>query len=227
MAHHKVFSKQRWGSAQKAELHLFGIEQSKHADITNLTNQAIERYGSLLKKYTPDLNDDAEILEIGCGPACVSQVIPHGHKTYLDPLLDDFRRTWPGSLPKGRFITGMAEHINMPDQSYDVIVCLKTISHVQNPELVLHEMERLLKPNGILVFSATVWPLPFAQLHYFTANLFPQRVLTNRLYCYTQRGIENSLKRHFCIDRAETLPPQSMFTLKQERLYICSPLNAS
>ena len=227
MAHHKAFSKQRWNSAQKAELHQFGIEQENHADITDLAEQAYQRYGSIIAQYTTYLDDDSQILEVGSGPACVSQYIPHGHKTFLDPLLDDFRRTWPGSLPKGTYITGMAEQINAPNQSYDFILCLKAISHVQNPELVLHEIERLLKPDGKLILSVDVWPLPFAQLHYFTANFFPQCTLKNRLYCYTQRGIENTLKRHFCIEDAYTLPAMQSFSLRQERLYICAHLPKS
>ena len=224
MAHHKAFNKQRWSSAQKVELHLFATEKKRHMDISDLANQALQRYGTFINQETSDIKDDAEILEIGCGPACVSQFIPHGHKTFLDPLLDDFRRLWPGSLPKGTFITGMAEQINMPNQSYDFILCLKTISHVQNPELLLHEIERLLKPNGKLVLSANTWPVPFAQLHYFTAKIFPQWTLKDRLYCYTQRGIENSLQRHFNIEKNYVLPATHTLSLKQERLYVCTPL---
>ncbi|MDQ6967833.1 MAG: class I SAM-dependent methyltransferase [Mariprofundaceae bacterium] len=224
MAHHKAFSKQRWSVALKAELALCSQLRQKNADLNSLKELLKERYIPLIEPHISNLQEDSQILELGCGPACVCQFIKLGKKTFLDPLLDDFRRAWPGSLPKGTFITEMAENIKAPDASYDCIVCLKTLSYVQNPELILHETERLLKPDGSFIISVELWPSAFAKLHYFTAKFFPQRTLKNRLYCYTKHGLENTLKRHFNIHSSQHLPSTEAFSLKDEWLYICTPL---
>jgi len=224
MAHHKAFSKQRWSTSLKAELAQLSQLQQQNADIDPLRKQTRKRYLPLIEPHVSGLHEDSQILELGCGPSCISQFIKQGKKTFLDPLLDDFRRAWPGSLPKGTFITEMAENINAPDAFYDCIICLRTISHVQNPELVLHEVERLLKHNGTFLVSVELWPSAFAKLHYFTANFFPQRILRSRLYCYTKRGIENTLQRHFNIQSSHCIPDMKIFNLKQEYFYVCTPL---
>jgi len=221
---HKAFSKQRWSAALKAELLLFNQLQQDNADIGSLKKQLKARYLPLIEPHLPDLQEGSEILELGCGPTCVSQYIKKGKKTFLDPLLDDFRRAWPGSLPKGTFITEVAENINAPEAYYDCIICLKTISYVQNPELVLHEVERILKDDGTFIISVELWPTAFAKLHYLTARLFPQRVLKNRLYCYTKRGIENTLQRHFNIQSSQCISSVKVLNIKHEWLYICTPL---
>ncbi|MDX8397384.1 MAG: class I SAM-dependent methyltransferase [Mariprofundaceae bacterium] len=222
MAHHKAFSKQRWDNAQKAELTLLGLTQHQHANIKQLTQEAKQCYLPFINPFTQDLQADSHILDIGCGPACISQFIPIGHKTFLDPLLDNFRRAWPGSLPKGKFITAMAEQVKRPDASFDMILCMKTLSHSHNPELILHEVERLLKSNGTFILSVDLWPTFFARLHYFTANFFPQWTLKNRLYCYTKQGIENTLKRYFNIISVQAIPSGTGHkALKKEYFYVC------
>jgi len=227
MAHHKAFSKQRWSTALKAELVLFSQLQKKNTDINSLKKQIKNRYLPLIEPHVANLQKDSQILELGCGPTCISQFIKLGKKTFLDPLLDDFRRAWPGSLPKGTFIVGMAESINAPDVFYDCIICIKTISHVQNPELVLHEAERLLKHHGTFLLSIELWPTAFAKLHYLTARFFPQCALKNRLYCYTKHGIENTLQRHFNIQSSHCIPSIKVFSLKHEYFYVCTPLKSS
>jgi len=224
MTHHKAFSKQRWSTALKAELSLFNQLQERNVDISIVKKKIRKRYLPLIEPHTSNLQEGSMILELGCGPTCISQFIKQGKKTFLDPLLDNFRRAWPGSLPKGTFITEMAENITAPNASYDCILCLKTISHVQNPELVLHEVERLLKHDGTFIISIELWPTIFAKLHYLTAKFFPQRALKNRLYCYTKRGIENTLQRHFQIQSSHCIPDIKIFNLKHEYFYVCKPL---
>ena len=226
MAHHKPVGKQRWNSAQKYFAASLGLNQAEHVNIIRMVRRAKRRYMPYIRPVTEHLNADSKILEMGCGPTCVAQFITEGKHTYMDPLLDDYRRAWPGSLPKGNFITGMAERSQLSDAYFDRILCIRTISHTQNPELVMHEVERLLKTDGIFIMSVDLWSLMFARLHCLTAKFFPQWVLNNRLYCYTRRGIEHTLLRHFDIQSARRIPIRSWFTLKEEWLYICTRKSA-
>jgi 2-polyprenyl-3-methyl-5-hydroxy-6-metoxy-1,4-benzoquinol methylase len=45
------------------------------------------------------------------------------------------------------------EAINLPNESFDVIVSAEVIEHLENPRAVAREWFRLLRPNGVLIFS--------------------------------------------------------------------------
>jgi len=225
MAHHKPFSKQRWSIRQKHEIDAWCDIEKEQSSFEHILALRRERYHDLLLQYAGDLHDGSEILELGCGAVCMAQALEKGKKTYLDPLLDDYRRACPGSLPKGQFISDMAENVKQADAKYDLILALRLLSYVENPELVLHEVERLLKPKGTFLISVETWPKPLARLHYHLAQWFPQWILKKRLYCYTCDGLENSLKRHFHIKSKLNMPKSHRFSLKQECFYVCQQMD--
>ena len=51
------------------------------------------------------------------------------------------------------FLIGSIEAIPLADHSIDVIVCFETIEHVQNADIALTELRRVLSPNGLLIIS--------------------------------------------------------------------------
>jgi len=225
MAHHKAFSKQRWSILQKYEIDAWCCLKKEGSSFTKILEQQRDRYHDLLCRYASDLDPDSEILELGCGAVCIAQTLDTGKKTYLDPLLDDYRRACPGRLPKGNFISGMAEDVKQDAANYDLILALRLLSYVENPELVLHEVERLLKPKGTFLISVETWPKPLARLHYHLAQWFPQWLLKKRLYCYTCQGLENSLNRHFQIKSKVYIPKTHRFSFKQECFYVCQQMD--
>ncbi len=221
MAHHKVVSRHRWQLSQRHELKKWTGQRALGEALSHIH----ESYVPYMLKYTQHLGDDAKILEIGSGPACISKLIEKGHKTFLDPLLDDFRRAYPGELPEGRYLTSMAENVPCADQSFDCIVCINALGYVMNPELVLNEMERLLKPDGIMIIGMTVFSGIEARLHYFISRCLPSLGPEGRPYCYSYVGIRRSLERHFDIhvDVGIKLKGGLLSSLdRRERLFVCS-----
>jgi ubiquinone/menaquinone biosynthesis C-methylase UbiE len=51
------------------------------------------------------------------------------------------------------FIRGDAQNLPFPDNSFDVVTCQTVLIHVRNPDLVLREMKRVVKPDGIVICS--------------------------------------------------------------------------
>jgi SAM-dependent methyltransferase len=47
-------------------------------------------------------------------------------------------------------------NINLPSESVGTIFCLDTLEHVEYPHLALEEIERVLKPNGLVVISSVM-----------------------------------------------------------------------
>lgn len=210
-------TKQRWSASQKAEILKLQAQGMK-----DLQASAGKRYEAILASLPEPLPADASILDIGCGAVCTGKLFNSSKTTYLDPLLEDFKRTYPGELPDGEFITGSAEEIDKPSASFDLILCLNTLSFVLNPELVLHEVRRLLKPDGVFVISISLWPELFARFHYLSNRIFSINEVQNRLYCYTFKGIKNTLQRHFDIISEKELDTRTP-VLAQEWMFICRP----
>ncbi|MES0371305.1 MAG: methyltransferase domain-containing protein [Mariprofundaceae bacterium] len=188
--------------------------------LDELHTSAGKRYDAIIHALPKPLPIDASILDIGCGAVCTAKLFNSSNTTYLDPLLDNFKRTFPGELPDGEFISGGAEDIAKPDHSYDLILCLNTLSFVLNPELVLHEVRRLLKRDATFVVSISIWPELFARLHYLKMRYFSLGEIQNRLYCYTHRGIRNTLQRHFDIIEETQLNTKTE-AMAQEWMFIC------
>ncbi len=227
MAHHKPLSKQCWGQLQKCELDTCSHLREQQGTLEPYLEQVCARYQTLLLRYAGNVHAESKILELGCGMACVAQGFPAGEVTYLDSLLDDYRRVCPGGLPKGHFITGVAEDVQVASKTYDVVVATRLLSYVENPELVLHEVERVLKPDGVFLLSVELWSKPLAWLHYRLSHLGVHWMLQRHLYCYTRQGLEKSLKRHFTIESRQLIPaPSAVKLLNKEYFYVCRLPNA-
>ena len=76
-----------------------------------------------------------------------------------------------------------AEHLDFPDNSFDVVVAQYVITAVPDPEAALDEFARVLKPGGeIVIFSrvgAEAGPAPTIE-HWFAAG-GPQARLAHRV----------------------------------------------
>lgn len=58
-----------------------------------------------------------------------------------------------GKRPEPQFLVFDGRHINLPDGSVDRILCFDSFHHAPNPDDVLREFGRVLKPRGIAGFS--------------------------------------------------------------------------
>lgn len=221
MAHHKPLGKPRWGASQKAE-----ILQLQTQGLDALHMSAGKRYDAIVHALPTPIPPDASILDVGCGAVCTGKLFDSVNTTYLDPLLDDFKRSFPGELPDGEFVKGMIEEINKPNNSYDLILCLNTLSFVLNPELALHAMQRLLKHDGTFIISLLLWPKMLARLHYLKTRIFSVGETQNRLYSYSYQGIKNTLERHFEIVKEVELDTRAP-TFAHEHMFICRHKDAS
>jgi len=220
MAHHKTIDKTRWLVSQKK------LVEYWHGE--TILEQELERvrhfYAPLMETYAGNLSDTSSILDIGCGPVCAARFLEQGEHIYLDPLLDDFRRAYPGKLPKGKHLAMAAEGIPEPDASFDLILCIDALDHVMNPEMALHEMQRLLKPDGTLILGLPVFPALFVRFRYTLECFFPLFRNEAHPYSYTYLGIRNTLSRHFDFIEERQIPAaRSADTRKlgKEYAFVC------
>src|SRR5260370_20651484 len=63
------------------------------------------------------------------------------------------RRLGSQALDESRLLQGDCRRIPFSDKSFDAVICLGVISYVENHEVVLEEIRRILKPGGLLLVS--------------------------------------------------------------------------
>jgi 2-polyprenyl-3-methyl-5-hydroxy-6-metoxy-1,4-benzoquinol methylase len=91
------------------------------------------------------------IIDVGCGAGGLWQFLSKEFSTYIgvDAVkYDGFPEG--GQFWKAEFNT---EPINLPDGSADVVACVETIEHVENPRALARELVRLAKPGGWVIVT--------------------------------------------------------------------------
>ncbi|MEP6872440.1 MAG: methyltransferase domain-containing protein [Anaerolineaceae bacterium] len=101
----------------------------------------------------------AKILDVGCGAgddaiAMARIVSPGGAASGVDlseaMIVEARRRSQAASLEID-FQISSAAHLPYPNDSFDGVRCERTLQHVEDPEAVLEELVRVLRPGGTVV----------------------------------------------------------------------------
>lgn len=142
-----------------------------------------------------------QVLDIGCADGTFSKVILDHSNALRFVGIDVLPRSI--SYAKRRFARSKrmsfrvadAHELPFKDQSFDAIVCLEAMEHVEEPAKVISEMRRVLKNTGYIIvlvpsenflFRFIVWPLwgfgwrgkiwKGTHLHQFTADQISTKI---------------------------------------------------
>lgn len=94
------------------------------------------------------------ILEVGCGGGHVLRLFPESDLVGVDVsqhMLDKARRNLRGY--RVQLLKGELRHLHLPVASFDRIICTEVLEHVDDPEELLDQMARLLRPDGRIVIT--------------------------------------------------------------------------
>lgn len=95
-----------------------------------------------------------------------------------------------------------AASLPLEDHFFDYVLCSEVLEHVTNPQQVISEISRVLKPGGKLLFSVPyltpAHQLPFCYVSGFTAQwifkVFNDNNLSPSFYRYPLSGLDNLCK---------------------------------
>lgn len=91
-----------------------------------------------------------------------------------DKMLEVGRRKLAAYAERIEWLHADAQHLDFPDNSFDVVTSLEALEFFPSPDLATQEMIRVLKPNGLLMISNRVGP---------DAWKFPGRVNITAVFC--------------------------------------------
>ena len=101
------------------------------------------------------------VADIGCGDGSLSLPLLDrcSQLTLVDnseTMLDSVRKCLPeGSASKVQLLNSDVEALDLAAASYDVVLCIGLLAHVDNPDKTLEQVAGLVRPGGLLILEHT------------------------------------------------------------------------
>lgn len=100
----------------------------------------------------------AAALDLGCGGGFLSEALARRGATVsaIDPAAEAIAAAKAHAASEGldiRYDTGVGEALPYADASFDVVVSVDVLEHVESVPKVLDEVTRVLKPGGVFCFD--------------------------------------------------------------------------
>lgn len=100
---------------------------------------------------------DDRVLEVGSGGCGLIFNFGGEDRTGVDPLADHLRPLFPWQLRSPvRTIAAEGEQLPFEDESFDIVLSDNVIDHARDPQGIVDEIARVLKPGGALYFTVHV-----------------------------------------------------------------------
>ena len=137
-----------------------------------------------LIEFLATVPDGGIVLDIGCFDMKPKQHVPEGSRYVgLDYLLT--AEEWYGTRPH---VYGDAADLPVAEESVDVVLLLSVLEHLRDPERVVSQVRRALRPNGHFVIQ-----VPF---------LYPLHDEPRDFGRWTRYGLVRLAERHgFVVER--------------------------
>jgi 2-polyprenyl-3-methyl-5-hydroxy-6-metoxy-1,4-benzoquinol methylase len=118
-----------------------------------------QRRLAIIRSFVGDARG-LDLAEIGSGGGHVLRMFPDARITAIDVssvFLDTARKNLTGY--DARFIQGEVDKLDLPEASFDRIICTEVLEHTRDPEAILTTIARLLRPYGVAVITVPNDPL--------------------------------------------------------------------
>ena len=121
-------------------------------DRIDLEGSSIRRF---LETEAPQIREDAQVLDAGAGETPYRKLFKHTQYWAVD-----FAKGESAWLYRHLDAICRLETLPFDGDRFDAAICTQVLEHVPEPQIVLNELFRVLKPGGILLLTA---PLGFGE----------------------------------------------------------------
>lgn len=111
------------------------------------------------------------VLEVGAGAGAFARHIPEARYVGLDPNPGAY-----ASAGAGVRAESLADHVAAHGAAYDAACAFQVIEHVADPLRLGQDMVRCLKPGGLLMLGAPIWPSAMTAIPDFVFNAPPHHL---------------------------------------------------
>lgn len=102
----------------------------------------------------PFFSFEGKLLDVGCGMGGVFGTLPeHPRQERFGVDFSEVALEIVRSRSTGTFLKGDVRSMPFNDRFFDRVLCTETLEHVDDPERVIAEMARVLKPGGKLLIT--------------------------------------------------------------------------
>jgi 2-polyprenyl-3-methyl-5-hydroxy-6-metoxy-1,4-benzoquinol methylase len=113
-----------------------------------------KRLKIIFTRLLPEPLENKLVLDMGCGTGWFTQRLLVGSARVVasdigHQLLVETRKKYRDAL----LAQNSLERLGFASNTFDVIVCTEVIEHTPDPQHSVHELLRVLKPNGILILT--------------------------------------------------------------------------
>ncbi len=125
-----------------------------YAPIYKRAMKADQKIYDFMYERIPEKVEGKEVLEIATGPGLLAKHIASAAKSVLATdysygmIAEAKKGVYPANL---RFEIADALALPYEDNAFDVVIIANALHIVSNPEKVLSEIDRVLKPGGLLI----------------------------------------------------------------------------
>lgn len=101
------------------------------------------------------LESDLKVLDCGCGEGYVSRELAQKNNKVVGIDLSEYiiKAAKMAAIGDEDYIRGDARQMPFPDESFDCVVSNFLLVELEEPEVFIKEVRRVLKPNGRFIFQ--------------------------------------------------------------------------
>jgi ubiquinone/menaquinone biosynthesis C-methylase UbiE len=97
------------------------------------------------------------LLDIGGGYTTALYLFDTPNRCVLDICVDELVKSGIRLDSQIRWISGPGERVPFPDRSFDAVFCSNALDHTGEPERVVEESHRVLKPEGFFILTVDLF----------------------------------------------------------------------
>lgn len=166
-------------------------ESENYNRTTYLSPITAKRYHELLDGFEKYRNTN-KLLDIGTGAGLFAQIaVERGWEVFGTELTQE---AVDDCSNKGiKMFKGQLDEAHFEDNMFDVITCIETIEHLNNPLMLVKEMHRITRPNGMVYITT---PNFNAVLRYWLNSKYDIIEYPLHLTYYTKNTLKKLFEEH-------------------------------